>query len=346
MAEKPSGITAGDGTQGSPYEVHSYDEIYWCCTDTAARPTGWATGTPVYLKLVNNIDCQDYDVDFTWNISVAHGIDFDLATHTIKTFYIAADGHLFHTNVSNSIIFVHDGKILNVYAQWETGSRAVLRSNTATGYIQTKNISFSIDVDKFTKGVIEVSGNNTTNHKIVNCSFYLQNIHPIGSGSRSCMTSGGAVTYSCCDFYMVQKPDSPFTGSSSSSGNTNAFDATGSIYTNCRFKGVVNCVTSTYSNFLFAHVLRNCVYAATTNITKGTTGTATGIGYNITANNSTSTYGIYNEELIHLDEGITNFKFDPGERYAACTTFEMDRGENPNAAEVLVNEKHFDVIVG
>lgn len=344
MAEKPAGITTGDGTQGSPYEVHSYDEIYWCCTDTSARPTGWTSGTPVYLKLVNDIDCQDYDVDFTWDISIAHGIDFDLATHTIKTFYIAANGHLFYTNITNSVISVHDGKILNVYGQWETGSRAVLRSNASTGYIQIKNISFSIDVSKFNYSMVEVSGNNTTNHKIVNCSFYIQNVHLI-STTKSCLTSGGAITYSCCDFYIIQQPGTSFT---SVSTNTSGLDITASIYTNCRFQGSLLCYTGSNSsyNFLISSTLRNCVYAVSTNI-EASGSTSTGYGsYCITPKNSTSVYGIYNVDLIHLGNSITDFKFDAGERYAACTTFEMDRGENPNAAEVLVNEKHFDVIVG
>lgn len=346
MAEKPSGITTGDGTQGSPYEVHSYDEIYWCCTDTEARPTGWATGTPVYLKLVSDIDCQDYDVDFTWNISVAHGIDFDLATHTIKTFYIAANGHLFYSNIANSVLSVHDGKILNVYAQWETGSTALFKSDASSAYIQTKNISFSVDVDKFKESIFAATGASAASHKITNCSFYLQNVHPLDT-YHTCMTHG-AVTYSCCDFMLIQKPDTYFQGSTSATNNY-SFDTGGSVYTNCRFQGTIVCKSYNSNpayNKLFSSTLRNCVYAVDTTISQLTENSTTQTAYTICSANSTSVYGIYNSDLFHIHERITNFQFDLGNRYAACTTFEMDRGENPNAAEVLVNEKHFDVIVG
>ena len=90
MAEKPSAVT-GEGTVNKPYIVHNYDEIKWACEDAEAIPEGQTTSIPVYLKLNNDIDCQEYAQDFEWEITCQHALDIDLNKFRYS---LVGDGYL------------------------------------------------------------------------------------------------------------------------------------------------------------------------------------------------------------------------------------------------------------
>jgi hypothetical protein len=331
MAAKPEGITVGDGTQGSPYEVHNYDEIKWCCEDADAIPVGQtATSDFVYLKLVDNIDCQEYDVDFLWSITCTHHVDFNLNSKTIKTFYIAANSCMFTQNAYAFCIY--DGKILNVYGHWESGSWGLF--NTTSSVTQSvRNISFSIDCTKLIS-VFYNGGSSTTAHIAKNCSFWLQGVHSTGTNNIDPLTRA-AMNFTCCDFEVHMSEDvSIYSGT--------YFLVTGSIYTNCRFQGNVKWnVTAANQSFIASPVtLRNCVWAVNTTIVATSDQTCY-----FMQNTSTSCYGIYNIDLFTIPEVLTKLVIDRSNNYIECHNTDMDMRYNPNADTRLV-ELGFDVIKG
>ena len=107
----------GTGTIDDPFLVHSYDEI----KTAAGSHTG--TNDMYYIKLMNDIDCNDYGVDFEWEtILLGNGSsyisqrlynDLDLNGHTIKNIIIKSNNILF--SCDNITANVHDGKLLNIF---------------------------------------------------------------------------------------------------------------------------------------------------------------------------------------------------------------------------------------
>lgn len=334
MAEKPSGITTGDGTQAHPWEVHSYEELKWCCEDAEAIPEGQtATSGYVYIKLVNDIDCQEYDVDFLWSITTTHAVDINLNTKTIKTFYIAAKLYMFNSNTFG--FEIHDGKILNVYGHWESESYGLFSSSSSSVYFKVTNISFSIDLSKI-HSVFYHADSSTANHIVKNCSFWIQGFKPVNNNLGPLNRSAQA--FSCCDFELYGDLTKPFT-------NTGMFDPTSSLYTNCRFQGTIYWYVSTTAQYLFYStcILRNCVWAATITATNPS---AISTACYLSNSTSSSTYGICNVDLV--DSKLVGFLAD---RRAAnigiieCHNEDMDMRYNPNADQRLI-ELGFDVIKG
>ena len=333
MAVKPEGITTGDGTEEHPWEVHNYEEIKWCCEDIDAVPTGQARSLYVYIKLVNDIDCQDYDVDFTWHITITqHAVDFNLNNKTIKTFYIAPDGSSSITSwgmfsSGNGYAFsLHDGKILNVYGYWDTGSSALFY---AQSNLYLTNISFSIDASKIGSGdgsIIYGYVSSSVTQLVKNCSFWIQGL----TGRFALLPTTQSIT--CCDFYF----------SNCSCTNSNHLMQNSTIITNCRFQGALTYKTtsSPYDNFVTRGVFRNCVWDAT--VTLDVPATATNV-FSITNGNSTSNFGIYN--VNKLDERIYQFDRASSSRYIPVTSQDMDMRLNPHA-DTTLQELGFDVIKG
>lgn len=321
---KPSGITTGDGTEAHPWEVHNYDEIKWACEDAEAIPEGQtATSDYVYINLVNDIDCQTYDVDFTWNIVCNHAVYFDLCTHTIKTFYIGASNNYTKSAFYTTYLFACiNGKILNVYGHWDSGSPCLIY---ATGGLLVQNLAFSCDMSKINYYAIQAGAKST----IKNCSFWVQ-------GTRTFSGLLGVAsdtTISCCDFYFNNFTLSP---------SAATFLFTQGMLTNCRFQGTLNWgpLINTSTPYLSSNsIFRNCVWDVTINIDT----TVELKKYTMTNSNSSSNTGIYNvskcsEYLKGIDAATTS-------AYIACTTWDMDMRENANADTTLQN-MGFDVIKG
>ena len=106
----------GTGTEQDPFIVHSYDELKYACEQHGN------TYTKFYTKLANDIDCNDYGVDWEWETitlgSNASGANknncVDLNGHTIKNVYIKNGNGLFTSN-STASGDLKNGKILNVF---------------------------------------------------------------------------------------------------------------------------------------------------------------------------------------------------------------------------------------
>ena len=330
---KPAGITTGDGTEAHPWEVHNYEEIKWACEDAEAIPTGQtATSGYVYINLVNDIDCQEYDVDFTWSITCLHSIYLDLCQHTIETFYITGSGYMFRSNVNSGDYYIGNGKILNVYGYWDGGSMGVFMFITSNNHaVLIENISFSIDMSKLST-IYYMNNIGVTLYTIKNCSFWIQGDRREATVYRDLLPFSGMV--SCCDFYLndVKTINSGIVTGYSASQTT--------VLTNCRFQGNYSeKITSTGgAQYLFSNaILRNCVFDLGINRDSTSTGTSA-LGF--VNNVSTSNTGIYNSEKI-----VANLQYIP-DGYVPCLTSEMDRRVNPNADNILRDDKHFDVITG
>ena len=106
----------GTGTEQDPWIVHSYDEIKSCIE-------GLDNDQLHYLKLGNDINCNDYGEDFEWStISVDWGnrrFDFDLDGYTIKNVKVGTNQTMFIYSGASSKI--HNGKLLNIFLDQSNG---------------------------------------------------------------------------------------------------------------------------------------------------------------------------------------------------------------------------------
>lgn len=121
----------GQGTQADPYLVHSYDEI-------KEAYNRYQSG--VYIKLANDIDCNDYGDDWEWETITQYHADygyiFDLNGHTIKNIMIKSNNSLFYGKTSSSTI--KNGKILNVF---NNAGKSIIEGAGLT----LKNVSMSVN---------------------------------------------------------------------------------------------------------------------------------------------------------------------------------------------------------
>lgn len=149
----------GTGTELDPFIVHSYDEIKEAVT------SHYGTGqTPYYSRLANDIDCNDYGVDWEWHtIELAsnasgetHSDILDLNGHTIKNVYIDNGDVLFKGQSSSYPAEVKNGKILNIFGNSPSG---VFNS------INVTNISASMELG-------HVSNNVISSCVVHNCALY------------------------------------------------------------------------------------------------------------------------------------------------------------------------------
>lgn len=160
----------GSGTQADPWIVHSYDEIKSCIE-------GLNDDQLHYLKLGNDINCNDYGESFEWaTISVNWSnrrFDFDLNEHTIKNVKVGANQTmLIYSGLSSKI---HNGKLLNIFL---SGSNGITDAYSGVyAYLEFENVSFSISG----MGLIN-NEQALRNIKLKNCALYyetnkLQNGH-------------------------------------------------------------------------------------------------------------------------------------------------------------------------
>lgn len=145
----------GTGTQGDPYIVHNYSEIK---STIAAVPDGLT-----YMKLANDIDCNDYGEEFEWQSCTPSysginnkNIDFDLNGHVIKNIKVKAGNVVFATYDSSKI---HDGEILNIFTPDAIGVARGFGGDLGIAGPTFKNISMS------------ASGTGCTEPMFLNCKF-------------------------------------------------------------------------------------------------------------------------------------------------------------------------------
>lgn len=100
----------GQGTQEDPWIVHNYEKIKSAYLKTNG-------GSKLYIKLENDIDCNDYGDTWEWETISPYtsscDYTFDLNGRTIKNIMIKSGNILFNCNSKRDVI--HNGKILNVF---------------------------------------------------------------------------------------------------------------------------------------------------------------------------------------------------------------------------------------
>lgn len=107
----------GSGTEQDPWIVHSYDEIKSCIE-------GLDSDQLKYLKLGNDINCNDYGSSWEWEtISVNWNnrqFNLDLDGHTIKNVKVKSGNYMFVYSGSGNTK-IHNGKLLNVFLSGSNG---------------------------------------------------------------------------------------------------------------------------------------------------------------------------------------------------------------------------------
>lgn len=195
----------GTGTEQDPFIVHSYDEIVEVVT------SHYGTGTtPYYSRLANDIDCNDYGVDWEWEtIELAnnasgksHSDILDLDGHTIKNAYLANSNYLFKGLNSSYPAEIKNGKILNIFGNSPTG---VFSSMDVT------NISGSMELGHVGGHVINVCN-------VKNCAFYAiildmnsQSFIQYGTNSAIKNVDIYLEAYGCGSNAMALRPGGSFT---------------------------------------------------------------------------------------------------------------------------------------
>lgn len=125
----------GTGTEQDPFIVHDYSEIY-----TALHNT-YESSVEIYVKLANDINCNDYGVDWEWEtVTTPTGNQpriFDLDGHTIKNLTIKTGNTMFTGYSSSAIITIKNGKLLNIFGA---------SINSVLYEINLDNVSVSFEV--------------------------------------------------------------------------------------------------------------------------------------------------------------------------------------------------------
>ena len=207
----------GRGTQDDPYIVHDYYELRDTFPKQAKDEQGadMGSGSPCYIELVSDINCNDYGVDFVWEglytpsgyYEEASHTYLDLKGHTIKNFSIAASAYFVRKNRGG--VTIKNGKILNVF-----GAGAAYFSSNID---RLENLCISMNMTGMTSGNNILSATN-----VYRCSIY-------------CICKSQTITFlqvpniQLCDVFMDIKPNQYFVGTGA---NTNT-------QTSCRFRGTV-----------------------------------------------------------------------------------------------------------
>lgn len=123
----------GQGTQEDPWIVHNYEEIKSAYLKTNG-------GSKLYIKLENDIDCNDYGDTWEWETISPYTSScdyaFDLNGRTIKNIMIKSGNALFNCNSNRDII--HNGKILNIF---NNAGKSIIYGNG----LPLKNVSMSVN---------------------------------------------------------------------------------------------------------------------------------------------------------------------------------------------------------
>ena len=166
----------GGGTEQNPWLIHSYDELKAITTDTFGGYSPSAANTTMYIKLDNDINCNDYGETFEWetitlgNYSHYTGCRyvFDLGGYTIKNVKVKAANKMFVfggaiSGGQNVHATLQNGKILNVFLTGAVGF--------VSGYVDMSNISISINGTDATGIIFE---NIEDGNIIQDCAIYFE----------------------------------------------------------------------------------------------------------------------------------------------------------------------------
>ena len=280
----------GQGTQEDPWIVHDYEEV-----KSAYKKTNG--NSKLYIKLENDIDCNDYGDTWEWETITPYtsscDYTFDLNGRTIKNIMIKSGNTLFNCNSKRDVI--HNGKILNVF---NNAGESVIAGNGLT----LKDISMS------------VSGNGLTSYGFNNVFFEKCAVYYISSKLNANIiyftgAYSNVIGVKNCDFYFdVNNMDSK--------NLTNSVNYVN--YDNCRFRGSVSGTSN--SNYLLGKgkCINSVVEIDTRNMAWGNM-----VGSLKKPCNQTST-GIINTEISpNLDGGTSGL--------AACTSSQIRNADYLNS---------------
>ncbi len=184
----------GNGTQGDPWIVHNYDEI----KDVMAR-----TKIGKYLRLANDIDCNDYGAEFEWSAPEIVTNDggtfyFDLGGFAIKNVKVAANSSLFkyyRSNGTNNSIY--NGALLNVFLPNAVGFVNIANDTSVTIKCTLQDLSISIDGTTATGIIFE-------DCKLTRCAVWFQSGKLLNDVFR--VYNNGSIgdrdAINDCDFYF------------------------------------------------------------------------------------------------------------------------------------------------
>lgn len=173
----------GQGTQEDPWIVHNYEEI-----KSAYLKTNGVS--KLYIKLENDIDCNDYGDTWEWETISPYtsscDYTFDLNGRTIKNIMIKSGNTLFNCNSKRDVI--HNGKILNVF---NNDGKGAISGNGST----LKDISMSVNGTGLTSYAFDSTFFENCaiyfkSSKLLNHIFYLGNY------------SAGETHLKNCDVYV------------------------------------------------------------------------------------------------------------------------------------------------
>ena len=270
----------GQGTQKDPWIVHNYEEIKSAYLKTNGN-------SKLYIKLENDIDCNDYGDVWEWETISPYTIScdyiFDLNGHTIKNIMIKSGNALFKCNSKRDLI--HNGKILNIF---NNDGKSVISGDGSI----LKNISISVNGNRLTSYAFE-------NTFLENCAVYYKSSKL--NANIIYFTYSGVIGAKNCDFYFdVNNMDSK--NLTSSSGTVD--------YDNCRFRGSVSGTSNSHYLLGKGKCINSVVEIDTRNMAWGSMA-----GSLKKPCNQTSTGAINIEISPNLDGGTSGL--------TACTTAQM-----------------------
>lgn len=203
----------GTGTKDDPYIVHNYDELKEKYTEGNESSIEW------YIKLVNDIDCNDLGDDWEWT-AMPRGYGnkhIDLDGHTIKNIMIKSGSSLFSDK--NGSTYISNGKILNVF-----NNGAVNIFNGVT----LNDISISVNGT----GVTDIA---FVGSRMTNCALYYKTAK-LNNYIATCYHQEDQVYFKNCDLWF----DVFDVNEKTLAENTNRVISYSRIgFENCRMRGTI-----------------------------------------------------------------------------------------------------------
>lgn len=267
----------GQGTQEDPWIVHNYEEI-----KSAYKKTNG--NSKLYIKLENDIDCNDYGDTWEWATISPYTSScdyiFDLNGRTIKNIMIKSENTLFNCNSNSDII--HNGKILNIF---NNDGKSIAYGNGLT----LKNVSMSINGTGLTGYVFQRAC-------FKNCSVYFKS-KKLGNNFLYTNVISNIISAKNCDFYFdIDNVNGKVLFQISSTKDIDS----------CRFRGKIGGTAA--SSLLSSTLINNCVVEIDTS--------------NLT--NLTSSYKMINGTSVNTivnTEVSSNLQVSDGT--IGCTTAQM-----------------------
>lgn len=153
----------GSGTQEDPYLVHNYTEL--------KNPYPFVGSGTRYVKLANDINCNDYGTAFEWETiqwyqnSQGNTTKLDLDGHTIKNVPLKSGNQMFVLKAySSAYDEIYNGKLRNIFTQPSSAAYVIegsVLSNSIT------DVSMSVSLGLNSKGVFK-------NINPLRCSLYVE----------------------------------------------------------------------------------------------------------------------------------------------------------------------------